>query len=1664
MPLNPISGSKAIKESYLSYLTTTFRIRDRGLQTQFERLLSEPDRLVKGPILEAMPPFEVSASLQDLMDQGVLSSLFVNISEKDLPKSRSLYRHQEEAIRKAVTHHRNLVVASRTGSGKTECFMVPILNDLMREYEQGILTPGVRALLLYPMNALANDQVKRLRQLLAGLPSITFGRYTGETEDKQKDAYDLYMRMYGEEPLPNEKISRTQMRLEPPHILLTNYAMLEYLLLRPEDTPFFDGLYARSWRFIVLDEAHTYSGAKGIEIAMLLRRLKERVDLSRKGSLQCFATSATLGNGIEDAPEISRFAKDLFDEEFAYIADEPLKQDIVVGRRVHYQYPALDQPDEPDRFRPDPHLYIAWQRVLHGYTENSGSPLTLETLARAGREHGVPYENLTRALVASKGSVDRFLFFALQHDQNVARLRTSLMDEPVALAKMARVLFPNAADATEALVALVDLAVRAKPDKESAPILPARYHLFIKAIEGAYLRFGPTQTLSLEPKDTEECDGRKWPVFEIATCRNCGHLYLYGHIDAESSSLRQNEPEGELRNAHYFMVVSGNSDSVEDDEDELVVFAVPEDQKSVGGYVLCTSCGKVWPENSLGLECSCTSDHHVCLLKAPSPQRVTYCQACGRRNPTGLVLRFLTGQDATATVIATSIYQSLSKMEELGAETEILATSGDVSGEQSAHWSPVQGDGVRENQLDEWAAQSFVVEDRQTERLLVFSDSRQDAAFFAPYFERTYNQILARSLIYRVISDYRGSIIGAAWRVSDLVRPLVKMAQGAGIVTQELSPRGQDSVAWTWILEEFLRYDRHNSLESLGMLSFSPARPAGWRPPGPLLTPPWNLSYEEVWGLMRVLLNSLRTNGAVLFPDEVSPTDEAFAPRNRPYYVRQYQSDRKRGVMAWSPSKGGLNARLDFLIRLADRLGIENPRDVSTEVLDRLWDSHLGPDNKRSVWARYFQALTQPRIGTVYQMRLDMWQIDISCSDDGTSGWYRCNVCGFISRVSVRGVCPNYKCTGVLKPLKSDTMLMKQIEPSRLLPLAREQEEGVNGTFHHHYARLYRTLDPVALNAKEHTAQLTSMEAASLQTKFTNGEVNVLSCSTTFELGVDLGTLEAVFLRNMPPTPANYVQRSGRAGRRTGSAAFVATYAQRRPHDLEYFRNPNRMVSGIIKPPHFKLANDKIIRRHIHAMALSYLWRTDKSIYGNGIVTDFFGARVGVCKLMDLLLARPKDLLESLVRTVPAEVHEEIGIHDWLWVDGLLDPEEGVLIRAADEFEQDTRVLNEALVTLQSQRRPSDYILKALNTVEKRRLINYLAARGVLPKYGFPVDSVELKLNSHAPEASRLELERDLRIALSEYAPGSKIIAGGKMWTSRYLRLLPRRSWIRYRFAICDNCGSYERVMVESSEPLVSCSCCNAPLAKVRQQGTYVVPEFGFGSEFAPAEDAPQARPPRYPFPRVYFYGPSLGESEEYARLRLNGVEMHARSAPKGKLAALNTYGRAGFNICFRCGYGVPGVQAPKKHKDSFDRECGGTLTRVSLGHEFETDVLLISFQGYEDSRDGFWHSLLYGLLEGLSLALDIERSDLDGCLYPKGGRLASPEIVLFDNVPGGAGHVRRAVDPGVLKKILQSTRSFLASCECGTSCSGCLRNFRNQYWHGKLNRQWVLDFLAEVL
>jgi len=307
--VNPIYISQQLKKALISYLTTAFDVNRDGKEPELESAirasLEIPGALFNGPFLELTPPFVTGKTLRDLCSEGVLSPDLLTLDcfkhHEPLPVDAPLYAHQEQAIRKLCEEQRNVVVSSGTGSGKTECFLLPILNDLLIDP-----TPGVRALLIYPMNALVNDQLDRLRELLKGT-RITFGRYTSELVNTMSDV----RAQTDHEILPNEVVCREQIRSGDllPQILVTNYAMLEYLLLRPEDSPLFDH---GQWRFVVLDEAHSYSGAQGIEVSLLLRRLKHLLG-KQPSAMRCIATSATL---TEDARAVADFARSLFFEEF----------------------------------------------------------------------------------------------------------------------------------------------------------------------------------------------------------------------------------------------------------------------------------------------------------------------------------------------------------------------------------------------------------------------------------------------------------------------------------------------------------------------------------------------------------------------------------------------------------------------------------------------------------------------------------------------------------------------------------------------------------------------------------------------------------------------------------------------------------------------------------------------------------------------------------------------------------------------------------------------------------------------------------------------------------------------------------------------------------------------------------------------------------------------------------------------------------------------------------------------------------------------------------------------------------------------------------------------------------------------------------------------------
>ena len=905
--IDPIRVTDDLRERYVRYVSTVIPFADPELRRQLVHESSALRGYVKGPYLEATPPFEShEQTYGQLVDDGFLSSGFADLLGPDFPAERRPHAHQYKAFERVIAQNRNIVVATGTGSGKTEAFLVPILDHLLRQKEAGEVGAGVRALLLYPMNALANDQLKRLRGLLQHLPFVTFGRYTGETLQNYDRAYDSYRAQHDRdesfaEPLRNELICRDQMHETPPHLLLTNYAMLEYLLLRPAASPLFSG---GTWRFIVLDEAHTYDGARGIEVGMLLRRLKDRVAHSVPGLLRCIATSATLGDEQGDPASVVDFASELFGERFA-------PDDLIRGTKL-----PLNALGEGSWDVPVPAMRALAEAVATGECDLSR---VAEMASRQGTPDDVVRDALTACSPASTGdqgaecgpAVNAFLYALFSQDRALRRLQALMDAQPVqSVACLATEVYPLLGDdARLTLISLVALAARARPDAASASLLPARYHVFVRALEGGFLRLYQQPALYLAPRSQDDVDGLSVPVFEAATCTNCGALYLAGRVDTTrrlvQTPLFGGDSVGDQTEL-YLVNPPEEMLSEKENEDEAVE---GEEETSAGvgapgGLLdLCTACGTVMPHGSLFANCTdCGSDAElVTLLRAEPAQDdvVRYCPACQTRSQRrSIISRMTLGKDAPVAVLASVLYKHV---------PDIAKRAG--------------GGRVR-----------------NVRQFISFADSRQDAAFFAPYLQRTYGQMLWRRLIHTTLKQYAARAGEDFWDLDALCRQLARAVFDNGIVSApQLNQRVRDE-AWRYLLGEFLRLDRHNDLEATGCWAFRILPPRDWQPPVSLARPPFSLSPDEVWTLYQLLLDTVRVHGAVAFPEVgVQPDDPFFAPRNREIFLLRTGHELPRQAVKWLPaSDRHSNARLRLLMKLLPHGEVSG--ELAIRALGDVWD------------------------------------------------------------------------------------------------------------------------------------------------------------------------------------------------------------------------------------------------------------------------------------------------------------------------------------------------------------------------------------------------------------------------------------------------------------------------------------------------------------------------------------------------------------------------------------------------------------------------------------------------------------------------------------------------------------------------------------------------------
>lgn len=1581
MSLNPLVASENIIEKYLRYIETTFYIDDKDYMKQFKSYLEKKDFFAKGPYLDFSDSFEFGKNINQLIDEDILSNEFKTLY-RDNPNllTRSLYKHQELSIRK-IREGRNLVVTTGTGSGKTESFLLPIINYLMEQKVEGSLNDGVRALIIYPMNALANDQMKRMRELLANYPDITFGSYTGETEKEDKNALSKYMSLNsGQKPLLNERISRNQMKERPPHILITNYAMLEYLLLRPADNVFFHGDYSNEWKFIVLDEAHTYTGATGIEVSMLLRRLKNT--LATRESIRFILTSATLGDE-KDNKEICDFASRLctgvtFDE-----------KSIVRAFRF-----SKFNSSEAKEYRSD--IYTSINQLI----DRGASINEIRTLL----------QTIDSSFVSAAVSVQELLYDFLIQDRFYYRMREVLSNEPVTIKKISEEMKVNEID----VVAFVSIARKA--EKKNIMLLDARYHMFIRALEGAYVVLGANKELSITPRDKAYIGGKEFKSYKIAVCQYCGHVYLEAKIE-DSYLVQKKEYENKGINDFYMLI-----DRVENqnfvDEDAID----DEDEENI--FNLCGRCGKIEKSNIVnGSMCDCGQEHIVKVVElVPKNKVLNKCAACGLINTQGTVLRgFYLGQEAAASVIGSSLYE------------EIPAQSVEVS--EAIH--EIDDDFFGENRS---LSVKEVLTNRVEKQLLVFSDSRQEAAYFASYFDFTYNNILRRRLFIEALKEIGEYASPDGIEINAAAKKLAGLFERHQIVEADASLKE----AWKTILYEISSNDR-NSLESIGLILFDYQAEAL----------PQLGAYKGIDAItiQKVLANSFKRDCMFDFPlakDMLKADKEYYIYKGIESTMSKFLSkeEKKKSYRKSWISSNNANVRFDYIKKTLK----EDDKDEVNKYLEKIWDG-----------------VFIPRGGLVAkapdQYVMDISRFKIKTSFSHEIRWYICSKCGKLTTNNIGDACPANRCDGLLAECDFEIDFANN-----------------------HYRKQYLELDIFPMKVKEHTAQLSPDTAKRYQEMFVKKDINVLSCSTTFEMGVDVGELETVFMKNMPPTPANYAQRAGRAGRRKDSVAYSLTFCRLSSHDLTYFNAPVKMIKGKIYPPKFKTENEKIVKRHMNAAIIASYWRAYSAAYKD-VGTFFDDGNYEF--LLRYIKELPKNVQEYIYEFVPVELKGKVSN----WLEELIS-EDGILEKVYSQYivelEELSKLRKDALEKAAQGDSVGDYIKKIDDYTEKiknENILAFLSKKNIIPKYGFPVDTVELvtsfdknAISNSFGKSSKLRLQRDLMIAISEYAPGSEVIADGDIYKSQFVKRPSGQNkvWDLYDFGVCPNkqCGhlNIKRHISEDENGFIGkCEICGVVVYK---NNTFIIPEYGF--IISPQINKSTTKKPERTYRgEIYYVGDKKETVEnENKELKVNNHIIKIKSTSNDELVVINT---SNFFVCDTCGY----AKVDEKHKEEnfiidkeyhnnpYGKSCiNKKLYRRTLGHKFKTDVAYLSLSCYLEKEKAL--SIVYALLEGVSQYLGIERNDISGTLhYNKlDNGVWETNFILFDTVPGGAGHVRRIgeADETQLKNMLSKSLDIVKQCHCGedsngdSACYSCLCNYYNQKHHDIIKRKYAVEFFEDIL
>jgi hypothetical protein len=1005
--------------------------------------------------------------------------------------------------------------------------------------------------------------------------------------------------------------------------------------------------------------------------------------------------------------------------------------------------------------------------------------------------------------------------------------------------------------------------------------------------------------------------------------------------------------------------------------------------------------------------------------------------------------KFNLGYEAATGVISTSLYEQLPEY------TYITEENAEEKQKQK---------GVFENVNTNKKHRETI-----TSQFLIFSDSRQGAAKFACYLEDSYKEFLRRRGIWNVSQDEENRYPNGI-SVSDFAKLLENYFSSRRLFRKSNADHSESSIvenrrnAWVAVLNELYNSNRDTSLVSLGKIQFEYL--GNDENVVNALANGYNVKKEDARHFLNYLAYETVRVGAIM-PDEY--TDINDSDREYIFYSRIQKTitkNKDKSLKSSSPflptSKQKVNGEKYFY--RSNKLSVTKSflkldDEKAVEFLENYWDGVLvSSGNKYRL---------QTKDGKGYYAPAKSFKIYIGKN----AKLWKCELCQKISQFNIANKCSRINCNG------------------RLLPFDGEQFCKDD-----YYAMRYKSNKLSPLFVKEHTAQLAKKDALDYQQLFIRKEINALSCSTTFEMGVDLGDLETVFLRNIPPLASNYSQRTGRAGRSINAAAFALTFARLSSHDFTFFDNPVDMINGVISPPQFKLENEKIIKRHIYAIALSLYLKNNPDLYNANKANSFINDK-GYNGFLKWINNKPVELKVLLQNSIPQELWdiENIQIGAFGWLNDFCG-DKGRFTLLVNEFETNVIYLKEECdkAIKSNNINVAQMFQRKLERYQDNELIDFLVRGNILPKYGFPIDAVELIQNINSKSFKSLNLSRDLSIAIAEYAPSAEVVADGGLYTSRYIRkpIINKSEsniFITSYIATCSNCKNINYSNMPISSGGKPCGICGNKLFPMDFYKS-IEPRAGFISEKEIKEVPLSSQERKYKTEAIYIGDKNAYPVASYDYI-YNKINIKVESTSNDSLVVKST---DFFYVCPLCGYsiatnetskllkysdynfGVNTIQNGEKHENPFGRgDCENTiLHRYWLHHEFKTDVAKLSFE-IDTSDMATMLSVMYALLKSFTNTLNIEHRDMKACLTYKrdNGRLEH-KIIIYDDVPGGAGHSRRLVtqDGLVLKKVIENAIILLKNCDCEPSCYKCLRSYENQKIHETLNRQDALVFLKKLL